>query len=340
MDKLTNIANNTTFKLPCFVKAVVCFTGNEGVDKILNNFGQETPIFILGGGSNVVLPENMHNTVFIKIQNKGIAILEQNTENVLLKIAAGELWDDVVLYACKNSYAGIEAMSAIPGIAGATPIQNVGAYGQEIKDVLVSLEAYDRINKINVTIKNEECCFDYRMSRFKKDWKNRFVITSIIIRLSKKEPNIPLYKGVKEYFIENKIHKPTLLDIRQAITTIRWSKLPKPNELPNCGSFFENPVIENSLLQKLLEQYPNMPTFPTNIENMTKISAGWLIEQAGLKGFSFGKVGTYEKNALVLVNHGGASQNDVINTCKQIIKKVHEKFGILLETEPEIIIEI
>lgn len=340
MDKYINIAADTTLNLPAFVKSVICFTGKVSIENIFDSLDKETHVFILGGGSNVVLPENMHNTVVIKIQNKGITIIEQDSENVLLEVASGEIWDDVVLYACNNGYAGIEAMSAIPGIAGATPIQNVGAYGQEIKDVLVSVDAYDRINKTNVTITNKDCCFDYRMSRFKKDWKNRFVITSIIIRLSKKEPEIPLYKGVNEYFMDKQIQKPHLLDIRQAITAIRWSKLPKPNEFPNCGSFFENPIIENNLVQKLLEQYPNMPTFPTNAENMTKVSAGWLIEQAGLKDYSFGTVGTHEKNALVLVNCGGASQSDVVNACGQIIKKVYEKFSIELETEPEIIKEI
>ena len=334
MDNLIDISSYTTFDLPSKVKSITHFTGEENLEEF---FAKNDNVFVLGGGSNIILSLDLSDKAVLKIENKDIEIVEQDNNDITLRVAAGEIWDNVVSFACENNYSGIEAMSAIPGIAGATPVQNVGAYGEEIKDVLVSLEAYDRLEKKYVTILAEECDFSYRMSRFKKDWKDRFVITYITIKLSKGAPKIPIYKVVQDYFKNNKIENPSIMDIRNAIINVRWSKLPKPNELPNCGSFFENPIIDKVFAAKLQQEFKDLPLYPTDHEDMFKVPAGWLIEHAGLKGVSFGPVGTYEKNALVLVNHGGATQENVIHARDEIIKIVYHKFGIMLESEPEIV---
>jgi UDP-N-acetylmuramate dehydrogenase len=278
----------------------------------------------------------MKDRTVLKIENKGIEILDENAEKIILRIASGEVWDDVVLFTVQNGYSGIAAMSAIPGTVGATPVQNVGAFGQEIKDVLISLEAYDRQEKKYVTILNSECDFSYRMSRFKKDWKDRFIITYITIELSKNAPKIPQYVKVKEYFKSKNIENPTLMDIREAITEIRWTTLPRPEEIPNCGSFFENPIVEQSFGARLQQEFKELPLYAVD-EKFVKIPAGWLIDKAGLKGVAFGPVGTYKNNALVLVNRGGATQQNVLKAREEIIKIVYHKFGIMLESEPEIV---
>ncbi len=358
MDKFIDISLYTTFKLASYAGELVVFKGGD-VKNIIGSINKDNnKIFVLGGGSNIILPNDMTNFSILKIENKGIEKLNdpegKNTSNgagddVFIRVAAGEVWDDVVQYAVDNNYSGIEALSAIPGTAGATPVQNVGAYGQEIKDVLVSIDAYDTQAGEMVSITNTECEFSYRMSRFKKDWKGRYIITHIILKLSKNQPKLPDYPGVKKYF-ENKILSqpsdgylgPSLQEIRDAIIEIRWSKLPKPEEIPNCGSFFENPIVDKSIADKIKQDYPNMPTFHVSArkdlaEELVKIPAGWLIENSGLKGADFGTVGTYEKNALVLINLGSATQDDVISARDQIISAVYEKFGITLESEPEIV---
>ncbi len=341
MDNTIDISTYTTFKLPAYTHNMVVFTGGD-IKKLVDSI--DNKLFVLGGGSNIILPKDMTSFTVLKIENKGIEQVEDDKNSVVLKVASGELWDDVVAYTVDHNYSGIEALSAIPGTCGATPVQNVGAYGQEIKDVLVSIDAYDTQAGEMVSIANTECEFSYRMSRFKKDWKGKYIITHIILKLSKNPPKLPDYPGVKKYF-EDKIN-PTLQDIRDAIIEIRWSKLPKPSAVPNCGSFFENPIVDKSIADTIKKDYPNMPTFSVpkrpdllgkNKIDLVKIPAGWLIENAGLKGANFGSVGTYEKNALVLVNLGSATQDDVISARDQIISTVYDKFGITLESEPEII---
>lgn len=328
-----DIANLNTFRIHSQVEKLVRFSGGDIATLVSEN---EKP-FILGGGSNIILPENMKDRTILKIENKGIEVVSNDADSVTLKIASGEVWDDVVRYAVENGYSGIEMLSAIPGTAGATPVQNVGAYGGEIKDALLSLDAYDTEEKKSVTIWNNDCGFSYRMSKFKGEWKGRFIITHITLKLSKNPPKLPDYPGVQKYFSGKNISEPTLQQIRDAIIEIRWSKLPKPEEVGNCGSFFENPIVEKHIAEKIKLEYQNMPSFAVS-ETLVKIPAGWLIEQSGLKGADFGQVGTYDKNALVLVNKGGATQADVISVREQIIDTVYNKFGITLHSEPEIIL--
>lgn len=300
-----------------------------------NNHNKED-YFVIGGGSNIILSPSVSSKNILKIEIMGRDIVHTENTDVFVKIGAGENWDGVVKWAVENNYSGIESLSAIPGTAGATPVQNVGAYGREIKDVFISLTAYDTLEKKLVTIKNEDCNFSYRNSIFKSTQKGRYIIIDIILKLSTLPPAMPEYVGVQKYFENLNIDSPTLQQIRDAIIEIRWSKLPHPEDWGNCGSFFENPIVEKSIYKKLKLDYPDMPSFEVN-EDMVKIPAGWLLENAGLKGFSFGNVSTYDKNALVLINTGNANYNDVLNAKNTIISIIKDKFGIELKSEPEFV---
>ncbi|MBP6931317.1 MAG: UDP-N-acetylmuramate dehydrogenase [Candidatus Pacebacteria bacterium] len=309
-------------------------------------FAQEKGIRVLplGGGSNLVFNDDVLNVLALKAEIFGFDILDEDDNYTTLKIGAGENWDKFVERVCSMGLSGVEAMSAIPGTMGATPVQNVGAYGQEIKDTLISVDVFDTIELEYKTLSKEDCKFRYRDSIFKTEEKGRYFITSVTLQLSKNIPEIPNYPGVKKYFLENNINSPSLIDIRNAIMDIRASKLPNPAEIPNVGSFFENPIVDKSIFEKLKILYHEIPSFPVSARqglaeenNLVKIPAGWLIENAGLKGHNFGHVSVYEKNALVLVNNGDATGQDFANARDQIIKTVFDKFGITLEQEPEII---
>ena len=301
-------------------------------------FAHEKDIRVLpiGSGSNLVFNDDVLNVLALKAEILGFDILSEDDDTTILKIGAGENWDKFVDKVCCMGLSGVEAMSAIPGTVGATPVQNVGAYGQEIKDTLVSVDVFDTLNLEYKTLSKEECNFRYRDSIFKTEEKGRYFITSVTLQLSKKIPEMPNYPGVKKYFDEQSIASPSLIDIRNAIINIRASKLPNPNQIPNVGSFFENPIVDKSIFEKIKENYPNVICFELG-NSKVKIPAGWLIENAGLKGHNFGHVSVYEKNALVLVNNGGATGQDFANARDQIIKIVFDKFGITLEQEPEII---
>lgn len=297
---------------------------------------KNTPMFILGGGSNVVFSDGILNVIALKIEINGFKIINETNNCIDIKIGAGENWDQFVEKTVAMNLSGLEALSLIPGTVGATPVQNVGAYGVEVKDTILEVGAWDiKENKI-VNISNKECKFGYRDSIFKNEAKGRYVITSVVYRLLKSIPVIPNYPGVLKYFETMEINNPTLQQIRQAIIEIRKEKLPNPNEIPNVGSFFKNPIIPNQVALNILTKFPNAKFFPLD-EKFTKVPAGWLIENAGLKGKSFGNVSVYDKNALVLVSNGNATKEDLITARNEIIKRVEEKFEIILEQEPEII---
>ena len=294
------------------------------------------PVMMIGGGSNLVFKDEVTNILAIKVNLLGFEIIKETEYYTEIKIGAGEKWDATVARTVDMNLAGIEAMSLIPGTVGATPVQNVGAYGQEIKDTLVSVEVYDKSDKSIKQLSNAQCMFGYRDSIFKHNAKDKYLIVSITLRLSKTAPQAPDYPGVKKYFSEQGISNPTLLDIRNAIISIRNTKLPNPKDIPNVGSFFKNPIVPKSLSLGLAIEFPNLVTFPVNDLNV-KIPAGWLIENAGLKGKSFGAVSIYSQNALVLVNNGDATFADIAAARDYIINAVKVKFGITLETEPEFI---
>lgn len=294
------------------------------------------PIYILGSGSNTIFSDGLLNGIFIKIEIMGFEVLNETDEYVDIKIGGGLSWDALVQKSIEMNFSGIEALSIIPGTVGASPVQNIGAYGVEAKDVIVEVEVFDpQINEFK-NLTNFDCKFGYRDSIFKNEAKGKYIITSVTYRLSKKEPEIPNYPDVVKYFTDKNISKPTLKEIREAIIFIRNNKLPDYKIMPNVGSFFKNPFVENTLVEKIKIGYPNIKIFPID-ENYSKIPAGWLIENAGLKGKSFGKISIYDKNALVLVNNGQASFEDLIKAKTEIVKSVKEKFNITLDQEPETI---
>ena len=294
------------------------------------------PIFILGGGSNSIFSDGVLNVIATKIDIKGFEVIKEDAEYAEIRAGAGEIWDELVGKTVEMSLSGLESLSAIPGVVGATPVQNVGAYGAEVKDSIIEVEVFDTFDKTIKYLSNNDCKFGYRDSIFKGEAKGRYIITSVVYRLSKLSPKIPKYPDTERYFKEKNITNPNVKDVRDAIIFIRSNKLPNPKDIPNVGSFFKNPIISKDIADQILINYPNAKFFPIDERN-TKIPAGWLIENAGLKGKSFGKVAVYNKNALVLINTGGATKEDIIKTKNEIIKIVQDKFGIILEQEPEVV---
>lgn len=291
------------------------------------------PVFVLGGGSNVVASSGTIDALVLKNEIFGKEILEETENSVLIKVGAGEDWDEFVAFCVERGFIGVEALSAIPGTVGGSPIQNIGAYGSEASHVIDSVEVFDMEDSLLKIFSKEDCDFSYRDSVFKKNL-GKFVVANVTFRLSKNtDINIPDYPGVKENL---NTEKPNLFDIRQTIIKIRGSKLPDPKVVPNVGSFFKNPIVSIEEFEKIKEEYPDIKNFSAG-KGYIKIPAGWLIEAAGLKGSSFGKVGTYKNNALVLVNEGDATFEDIIEAQEKIKEAVKEKFGIELEREPILI---
>lgn len=305
-----------------------------------NSLYKDIPTFILGGGSNVVFSDGVLDVIAIKIEIKGFNIINESDEFIDIEVGSGEIWDDVVLRTIQMGISSLEPLSIIPGTVGAGPVQNIGAYGVEVKDFILQVEVFDIKDKFIKNISNKDCKFSYRESIFKNEFKGKYIITKVVYRLNKKrlvtESPALKYPGVLNYFKDNNILDFNSKQLREAIIEIRKSKLPNPKEIPNVGSFFKNPIVKNEVSSKIKEMFPEAKFF--NIDNnFTKIPAGWLIENAGLKGKSFGSVSIYDKNALVLVNNGGATKEDIINAKNEIIKVIEERFGITLEQEPEVI---
>ena len=288
---------------------------------------REKPLLVIGGGSNLLLTQDfkgnvLHPAIF------GISAFEEDSE-VLLRCGAGENWDDVVAYAVNHGYYGMENLSLIPGEVGASAVQNIGAYGAEAKDIIYAVEAIEIATGEKIVIPAEECHYGYRQSRFKNEWKGLFVITAVTYALSKTFTPKLDYGGLKGQF--KNPEKVTAADVRNAVISIRESKLPDWHVEGNGGSFFMNPVVSKEKLEELLSKYPDMPHYDT------KIPAGWMIEQCGWKGKTLGKAGVHDKQALVLVNKGGATGQEILTLCNTIIHDVNEKFGITLHPEVNIV---
>lgn len=298
------------------------------------------PFIVISGGSNLLIDDTYFNGNIIKIDIKGITKTDHE-EYTVLEIGAGEVLDEVINYSVNLNLSGIEAMSKIPGLIGATPIQNVGAYGQDISQVLISLKAYDlRTNKI-VELSNKDCDFSYRSSIFKNPKTRKHLILSLKIKLSKKPLKSAPYKAIEDYLKRNRIEDLSPLSIREAVSKIREEKLPDPLKVPNVGSFYKNPIVSEATLNRLLSRYENMPYFEDSSKNSKtkkyKLAAGWLIDQAGLKGYSRYGFMIYLKNALVITKiKDSANFCDLMKFSKIITKKVKDQFGVELEIEPEI----
>jgi UDP-N-acetylmuramate dehydrogenase len=290
---------------------------------------------IIGGGSNILFTENFHGLI-IKNSIKGILIEKEDHEAVLIKAYAGEVWNDVVMFAINKNLGGIENLSLIPGQVGAAPMQNIGAYGIELDTVFHSLEAMDlQTGEIKIFYK-EDCKFGYRESIFKKEAKGKYCILSVNMKLSKKHILNTKYGAINETLKSMDVHQPTIQNISEAVIKIRSSKLPDPKQLGNAGSFFKNPEIERNLFEKLKSNYPEIPNYPLP-DNKIKIPAAWLIEQCGWKGKRIGDAGSHINQPLVLVNYGNATGRDIKNLSEKIQISVQEKFGIVLTPEVNII---
>lgn len=290
-------------------------------------------ILILGGGSNFLFTEDFDGTVLYPLMS-GIEIVDENQDKVWVRVGAGVVWDDFVAWAVEHGYGGVENLSLIPGHVGAAPVQNIGAYGVEAKDTLCRVEVIDLEKACKVTIGAADCRLAYRNSIFKQEWKNKYVVTYVVFCLDK-QPVFKLGYGSIRQELEKTGEQLGLKQIREAVIRIRKAKLPEVSEVPSAGSFFKNPVVAEVIGRQLQEKYPAMPLYPAG-EGMVKLAAGWLIEQCGWKGKTLGRAGVYEKQALVLVNKGGATGIEVTRLANAIKKSVFMQFNIWIE--PEVII--
>ena len=296
----------------------------------------EKNIFLLSGGSNMLLTKDIE-TLVVHINIKGISIDKEDEKAVYLTVNAGEDWHEFVLWCISNDYGGIENLALIPGNVGTCPIQNIGAYGVEVKDTITKVEALEIQTGKLIQFSNESCNFEYRNSLFKNKEKGKYIITAVSFQLTKRNHNLnSSYGAIEAELISKEITKPTLKNISDAIIAIRKSKLPDPKEIGNSGSFFKNPVISQSKFLELQKKYPKVPSYSVSNAEV-KVPAGWLIEQAGFKGKRFGNCGVHEKQALVLVNYGDASGKEIYKLAQKIQESILHTFGISLEIEVNII---
>jgi len=290
---------------------------------------------ILGGGSNILFTQDFEGLV-IRISLKGKEVIKEEEDFVWVKVAAGENWHEFVLFCLQHGWGGAENLSLIPGTVGAAPMQNIGAYGVEIKEIFAYLEAYHLQTEKLHQFDNQQCKFGYRESIFKNEVKGEYLITSVVFKLSKKHSLNFSYGDIQQILAKENI-EPSIEAISRAVIEIRSSKLPNPAEIGNAGSFFKNPYIEKSHFEKLKADFPQIPSYPTPDAHLIKIPAGWLIEQCGWKGYKQGEAGVHTKQALVLVNYGKAEGKEIKELSEKIRQSVREKFGINLHTEVNIV---
>lgn len=310
------------------------FVSVNSIIELKEIIAAEKAIFLLGGGSNILLTGDVEKLV-IHLNTKGIIVNDSGNNEVSVTAEAGENWHEFVQWCVSQNYGGLENLALIPGNVGTAPIQNIGAYGVEIKDVFLQLEAIDIETGKTKTFTNEECNFGYRDSVFKNELKGKYIIANVTFKLTRKNhlPNIS-YGAIKELLNDNK--NPSIKEIADAVIAIRQSKLPDPKEIGNSGSFFKNPVIDINSFKKLKEKYPALPNYVLSKKEI-KIPAGWLIEQCGFKGKRLGDAGVHEKQALVLVNYNNASGKEIYALAQDIQQKVMKVFNIALEIEVNII---
>lgn len=332
-----NLALYATLKIPALARYFVVIKKEEEIQEAIKLASTKNlNLFILGGGSNILFSQDLQALV-IKNELKGISIVKETEDNVYLQAASGEIWSALVHYAVSRNLGGIENLFYVPGTVGAAPVQNIGAYGVELKDVFESLRAMDLKSGEIKEFSLEDCHFGYRDSIFKNEAKGRYFIISITLRLTKK-PELKLdYGDIKAKLEEKNIKEPSVKEVAEIIREIRDAKLPNPTVLANAGSFFKNPEVTKAFFDKLQLEYPEIKYFPGSKEGLIKIPAGWLIEQAGFKGKRFGNVAMYEKQALILVNYGGASAKEVLEHVDRVQSGVEKKFGIKIEAEVNII---
>ena len=324
-----------TFGIEAKAKQFAAVHSTEELKVILKE-NKEQKKFILGGGSNMLLTKDV-DALVIHIDLKGKKIIDENEDFVWVESQAGENWHEFVLWTIDQNFGGMENMSLIPGNVGATPVQNIGAYGNEIKDTFVSCEAMTIENQEMKTFLREDCHFGYRESVFKNDARNKYVITSVIFKLTKHNHKINIsYGDITAELAKKNINNPSLKEVSNAVIAIRQSKLPDPKVLGNSGSFFKNPVLLKSDFEKIHQHFPEMKYFDIS-DTEVKVPAGWLIEQAGFKGKRFGDAGIHKNQALVLVNYGNATGQEILAVSKNIQDTIFKTFGIHIEAEVNVI---
>lgn len=324
-----------TFGIEAYAKEFVAVQSVNELKQVLQeNKGKK--LFILGGGSNMLLTKDIEALV-LHINIKGISVISEDDKHVNIQAMAGENWHEFVLHCIDNNYGGLENLSLIPGNVGTTPIQNIGAYGTEIKDTFVSCNALN-IETLEVeTFTKDDCKFAYRESIFKGKLKGKYIITSVTFKLTKTDHKINTsYGDITNKLIDKGIIVPTIKDVSNAVIAIRQSKLPNPKELGNSGSFFKNPIVPKKTFDKIQSKHPLIPYY-TISETEVKVPAGWLIEQSGFKGKRFGDAGVHSKQALVLVNYGNATGQEILNLSHKIQETVYNNFGIRIDNEVNII---
>ncbi len=327
----------TTFHAKVFAKYYAEFSSVDELKVILSSPEvKNKPFMVLGGGSNVLFTGD-YNGIIIRNTIKGIEVIKEEGNDIYIKANSGEKWHDLVLYCVSNGYAGIENLSLIPGTVGAGPIQNIGAYGVELKDVLFEVEALNIHTLELKKFSNGDCKFGYRESIFKHEEKGKYIILAVTLKLNKDPNKVNTTYGTITKELETMgITNPTISDISKAVIHIRSSKLPDPDKIGNAGSFFKNPVITVKDFEKLKAEFSDMVHFHAH-EGHIKLAAGWLIEQCGWKGKRIGDAGVHKDQALVLVNYGDATGKEIYDLSTQVIRSVEEKFGILLEREVNMI---
>lgn len=325
-----------TFGIDVSAKHFTIVNSIENIKELLkSNEYQNNERLILGGGSNMLLTKNV-NAIVVKNNLKGIEVVKETEDSVFVKCFGGEVWHEFVMWCIAKNFGGLENLSLIPGCTGASPMQNIGAYGVEIKDTFYELEAIHAITGEQKTFSKSDCGFGYRESVFKHQYKNQFIITSVTFQLSKKPSFHIEYGAIKQELDAMNISELNIKAISQAVINIRSSKLPNPKEIGNAGSFFKNPEVSNKIYENLKINFPNIVAYPLENGNY-KLAAGWLIEQSGLKGYRVGDAGVHKLQALVLVNYGGATGTEIYDLSTHVLQTVKAKFGVDLEREVNII---
>lgn len=327
----TSLKKYNTFGIEAAASRFVSINSEEELLQVLKNYKD---IFVISGGSNMLLTENINKTV-VHINTKGVIVELLNEETSLVTAQAGENWHEFVQWCVENSFGGLENLSLIPGKVGASPIQNIGAYGVEIKDCFEKLEAVEIATLKKRIFTKEECNFGYRNSVFKNELKGKYIILNVTFKLTTKNHRLHIdYGAIKNQL--QQIESPTIKDVSNAVIAIRQAKLPDPKKIGNSGSFFKNPIVDKNLFKKIQSNYKQMPFYAIS-KNEFKIPAGWMIEQCGFKGKRFKDAGIHSKQALVLVNYGNTTGKEMYQLAKKVQKEVQKKFSIVLEIEVNVI---
>ena len=295
-----------------------------------------SPKFILGGGSNVLFTRDIDDAVVVKTEIRGLRVLEDDVRSTLIEVGAGEPWHDVVIWALEQGFAGLENLALIPGTAGAAPVQNIGAYGLELSDRLESVDVVDLVTGRSATLPAAHCRLGYRDSIFKRELAGKSLITTVRLRLPKPWAPVAGYADVARWLLREQISDPSPHDVFRAVCAIRTSKLPDPAKLGNAGSFFKNPVVNRTIRNEILEEHPDIVSYPLD-DGTYKLAAAWMIAACGWKGQTLGRAGVHEQQPLVLVNRGGATGANVLELARAVQDSVEQKFGLRLEPEPVIL---